>query len=242
MIKGVTLCVRRTEAIRCAARCLADAGVCITEKCDPDVTHVLLPVPSFSQGDEYLAHLLTKLPDEVTVAGGNLYSPLLENYRSVDFLQDQQYLAANAAITAECALKILDKQFGADLNRKQVLVIGWGRIGKCLAPLLKAEGANVSVAARKEADLRIIRDTGYIPSPLPDTAKTTHRFDVILNTVPVLLFPQIQTKPDCIRIELASRPGMTGSNIYDGRGLPGKISPMKSGKLIAETFLRLCGT
>ena len=40
-------------------------------------------------------------------------------------------------------------------------------------------------------------------------------------------------------LELASRPGMSGSKIIDGRGLPGKMAPVRSGRLIAETFIRL---
>lgn len=239
MLHSTVLCVQRTEAIRYAARCLEDSGIHITDKCAPDVTHALLPVPSFSNGDEYLAHLLTKLPDDVILCGGNLHSPLTEGYRCVDFLQDPFYLADNAAITAKCALSILEHQFSADLKGKQILVIGWGRIGKCLCPILTDKGANVTAAARKNTDLAMIHALGYGSIPISDAAGTTDRFDIILNTVPVLLFPQIQVKDGSIIMELASKPGMTGPKIYDGRGLPGKIAPMKSGKLIADTFIRL---
>lgn len=239
MFKGTVLCVPRSEAVRYAARYLADIGIPVTQTCAPDVTHILLPVPSFSNGDEYLAHLLTKLPDGVIVSGGNLHSPLLETYSCVDFLQDPYYLAGNAAITAECAIKVLEQQLQMAPTGKQVLVIGWGRIGKCLCPLLRGRGATVSVAARKPADLAMIRALGYRDISMADAPAETSRFDVILNTVPVLLFPQIQTKADCILMELASKPGMTGAKIFDARGLPGKISPVKSGKLIAETFIRL---
>lgn len=239
MLQGTVLCVQRTEAIRYAARYLSDSGIPVTEKCAPDVTHVLLPVPSFSTGDEYLAHLLTKLPDDVIISGGNLNSPLLEGYCCVDFLRDPYYLADNAAITAESTVKILEKQLKADLDSKQILVIGWGRIGKCLCPLLRSKGAAVTAAARKVSDLAMIHALGYNSISVTDAAAETNSFDIIVNTVPVLLFPKIQTKPDCILMELASKPGMTGPNIYDGRGLPGKISPMRSGKLIAESFIRL---
>ena len=240
MLKGNVLCVARSEAIRYAARYLSDQGVAVTEKCEPDVTHVLLPVPSFSRGDEYLAHILTGLPDDVILCGGNLNSPLTEGYCCLDFLQDPYYLADNAAITAECAIKILKKQFHAEIKGSQVLIIGWGRIGKCLCPMLKQAGAFISVAARKVSDLAMIHALGYESIPISEVSEKTQKFDVILNTVPDLLFPGIRIKDGCIAMELASRPGMTGAKIYDARGLPGKLAPMKSGKLIAETFLRLC--
>ena len=237
MLRGTVLCVQRSEAIRFASRYLTDLGIDVTDKCAPDVTHVLLPVPSFQNGDEYLAHLLTKLPDELTISGGNLHSPLLEGYRCIDFLQDPYYLAQNAAITAESAVRLLEKQ--CDLTEKRALIIGWGRIGKCLCPLMKEKGATVTVAARKIPDLAMIQALSYGSISIADAPEATKQFDIILNTIPVLLFPQIQTSPDCILMELASKPGMTGPNIIDARGLPGRISPIKSGKLIAETFLRL---
>ena len=241
MLDGTILCVQRSEAIRFAARRLAGAGYPVTEKCAPDVTHVLLPVPSFTSGDEYLAHLLTKLPDDVILWGGNLHSPLVEGYRYVDLLQDPFYLADNAAITAECAIKILEQQFSADLKNKHILVIGWGRIGKCLCPMLSGKGAHVAASARNTSDLAMIHALGFESIHISDVSADTDRFDIILNTVPVLLFPQINVKENCILVELASKPGMTGPGIFDGRGLPGKVAPMKSGKLIADTMIRLLG-
>lgn len=231
--------MQRSEAIRHAAAYLSALGIPITEKCAPDVTHVLLPVPSFSGGDEYLAHLLTKLPDEVIVSGGNLNSALLEGYRTVDFLQDPYYLAENAAITADCAIEILENRHGSILKGKQALVIGWGRIGKCLGSLLQKQGADVTIAARKAADLAMIRALGCRSLHTADAAAETTRFDIILNTVPELLYPQISSKPNAVILELASKPGMTGANIINARGLPGKMAPVRSGKLIAETFIRL---
>lgn len=239
MFKGTVLCVPRNDAIRHAAQNLSSLGISVTEKCAPDVTHLLLPVPSFTGGDEYLAHLLTKLPDELIVSGGNLNSPLLEGYACVDFLQDPYYLAENAAITARCAVDILKNRVSDDFTGKQALVIGWGRIGKCLAKLLEENHAAVTVTARKPADLAMVRALGSRSVGISDVQTETDRYDMIINTVPVLLFPNICVKSDAVLLELASKPGMTGPGIIDGRGLPGKLAPVRSGKLIAETFIRL---
>ena len=46
-------------------------------------------------------------------------------------------------------------------------------------------------------------------------------------------------RPGCVKLELASSPGMEGSDIIQARGLPGKMAPESSGKLIARTVLRL---
>jgi dipicolinate synthase subunit A len=239
MFEGTVFYVPRTDAIRYAAGYLENAGVCVTRSCDPDVTHMLLPIPSFSGGDEYLAHLLSELPENVTVCGGNLRSPLLAGYRTVDFLQDATYLKENAAITAECTVQILEERIGKDWSGKKMLILGWGRIGKCLAPLLLGRGADVTVSARKDADLAAIRALGYREIQTHHAQEITVNYDAILNTIPAMVIPKLQTKEDAIVLELASAPGMAGENITVARGLPGKMAPKMSGKLIAETFLRL---
>lgn len=238
MSTGTVLCIKGNEAIRYAAAHLASLGIPVTVKCAPDISHVLLSVPSFTTGDEYLAHLLGDLPDDVIICGGNLTSPLLEGYHYIDFLRDPDYLAANAAITAHCALQILENQMGK-LSGKEVLVVGWGRIGKCLMRLLEQQGAYVTVAARNPADLAMIRVLGAFAVSIDQATDGMDRFDAVVNTVPVLLYPNIPARSDAVLLELASKAGMTGENIIDARGLPSKMAPSKSGKLIAETFVRL---
>jgi len=239
MFQGTILCVPRSDAIRRAGDYLSDIGLQITRKAAPDISHVLLPVPSFSTGDEYLAHILADLPDSVIISGGNLTSPLLKGYATVDFLQDPYYLAENAAITASCALQIVKNKLKISLNGCQVLVVGWGRIGKCLCRLFEKEGAAVTAAARKAQDRAMASALGCRSISIDDAANETAHYDVIANTVPSMVLPEIQAKENAVILELASKPGMSGARILDCRGLPGKIAPEASGKLIAKTFIRL---
>ena len=236
MLRRPILCVPRSDAVRSAAQYLADAGLPLTYKPAPDISHVLLPVPSFGNGEGYLAHLLTDLPDDVIISGGFLDTPLLQGYQTVDFLKDPYYLAENAAITASCAIRMLNR---ISLKGKPVLLIGWGRIGKCLCRLLEAAGAALTVAVRKDTDRAMIRALGLRGISIGDARQELHHYDVILNTVPEMVLPDIDAKPDAIILELASRPGISGANIIDARGLPGKMAPEASGKLIAKTFIRL---
>lgn len=239
MFHGTILCVQRSEAIRHASRHLSDIGLQVVHKAAPDISHMLLPVPSFPTGDEYLAHILADLPEDVTISGGNLHSPLLGTYRTVDFLKDPYYLAENAAITAKCAIEIVENKLEGGLGGCPVLVVGWGRIGKCLCRLLEKACANVTVAARKDTDRAMIRALGCRGISIEDAAAELMRYQVILNTVPVMVLRDLVTRPDAVILELASKPGMSGANIIDARGLPSKMAPAASGELIARTFLRL---
>ena len=240
MFNTAILCVPRSEAIRHAGNYLSEAGLQVSSKPAPDISHVLLPVPSFPTGDEYLAHILRDLPDDVIISGGNLSSPLLKTYTTVDFLQDPYYLAENAAITAACALRIAKEQLAVPLSGQQVLIVGWGRIGKCLCRLFEKEGSTVTVAARKVGDRAMVSALGCRSISIEEAAEEAARYDVIINTVPVMVLPDIRAKEKSVLLELASKPGMTGVNILVCRGLPSKMAPDASGRLIAETFIRLC--
>lgn len=238
MFKGTVMCVPRCDAIVYAAENLASVGIHTTDRAGPDVTHLLLPVPSFSESDTYLAHILAELPDHVIVSGGSLHSPLLEHYRVVDFLQDPFYLAENAGITARCAMRIIEAHID-NIRGLPVLILGWGRIGKCLGRLLREKGADVTVGSRKPRDVAILRALGYGSEFLTHVRDTALRYKLIINTVPDLILPNLECSADTLVMELASRPGITGPRILTARGLPGKMAPEESGHLIAKTFIRL---
>ena len=227
-----------SPALCFAAESLRDHGGQIVTVPGPDVTHLLLPVPATLPA-ESLENTLALLPPEVTLLGGNL-----DRYscpcRKLDLLKDETYLAENAAITADCALRLAGQHLGVLFRCCPVLVIGWGRIGKCLSGMLAALGADVTVAARKESDQAMAGALGYGTAglsglPLP-------RFRLIFNTAPapVLSAQQLQTCPrNCVKIDLASSRGLEGDDVIWARGLPGKMLPESSGKLIADTVLRL---
>lgn len=204
-----------------AGRFLQEAGVTVTGRICPKATHWLLPVPTKIPFDA---------PPGVTIIGGNLTAP------GMDLLKDPFYLAENAAITARCAMNLIDKE----LKGLPVLALGWGRIGKCLGKFLTEAGAEVTIAARKEADVAMVRALGHGGIFLHEAPPLLARFDAVINTIPAMVLSASGCRKDCVLLELASQPGMAGDNIIDGRGLPGKYTPEESGRLIARTILRLC--
>lgn len=234
-------------ALRFACRYLMARGFQILPSPAPDATHLLLPVPSFEpdgriRGGGILEHLLADLPREITVVGGNLNHPALEGYRKLDLLQDPLYVAKNAAITADCAVRTAAGRLPVIWEDCRVLILGWGRIGKCLAALLKAMGASVAVAARKTSDRAMLAALGYGSADIARPESELCRCRVVFNTVPEEVVDLEQSAlcgADCLKIDLASRQGIAGSDVIIARGLPGKDAPESSGALIAQTFIRL---
>lgn len=207
-----------------AAAYLEAAGLDVTDDPTPDSTHLLLPVPTRD---------FSNLPKDTVIIGGNLDA--LAGYKTIDLLKDAEYLAQNAAITARCAIGLI----GKDLPELPVLILGWGRIGKCLGKFLSGAGAKVTIAARKEADVAMVRALGYEGVPIDHVTPLLPMFGAVLNTVPAMVLPAFTCAPDCVLLELASRPGMAGNSIINARGLPGKYAPRESGELIARRLLAI---
>ena len=214
------------RAVSFAARILEQNGARVATALDRSVTHVLLDVPT-KDAD------FSQIPAGVTVIGGNLDA--MEDHVKVDLLKDDQYLSENAAITADCALRLLGDRLPVAFRGCPVLVIGWGRIGKCLAAMLKALDADVSVAARKPSDLGMITALGYGAVALENVNPSLYR--TIINTAPAQVLAH-GGEEACIKIDLASQLGMAGENVLWARGLPGKMLPEESGACIARGVLR----
>jgi dipicolinate synthase subunit A len=195
-------------------------------------------VPSFSEpgvlkGGRKLQQVLKDLPENLTILGGRM--PALP-YRVVDLLEDEYYLSENAAITAHCALKRILAQFPGILQNVPVLVIGWGRIGKHLAAMLRSLGADISVAARKEADRYALKPQQY---KAVDPGKwDLKQYTIIINTAPAPVMTQAEAKRDALLVDLASVRGIAGDRVDHALALPGKDAPQESGTLIAKTTLR----
>lgn len=227
-------CPIQTGAMQYAVEILKERGYHILDLPEPDTGHLLLPVPSFPNGHDYLDPVLKVLSPTANIYGGFLNIPPLIGYQRIDFLADPYYLARNGAITAHCALDIIEELLGQDVGGHSVMILGWGRIGKCLGKLLQQKGAYVTIAARKDSDLAMIDALGYRAMDL-NHPKLDSQF--IINTIPAMVLPRVPV--NVYAIELASKPGMGGENVITARGLPGKMRPEQSGRLIAETFMRL---
>lgn len=227
-----------TDALRYARNRLQQWGYAISPVPTEQVTHLLLPVPSFEspgilKGGASLSDILKTLPENITILGGGL--PALP-YRYADFLKDEFYLTENAAITAHCAVKLVQQKYSGVLKDVPVLIIGWGRIGKQLVPLLNATGAIVTVAVRKKRDVEALQSIHCNATLISHLCPKQYR--IILNTAPALILQEKDAQPDALLIDLASVQGIQGNRVLWARGLPNKDAPQISGNLIAKTALR----
>ena len=230
-----------------ARQTLLRSGCHVVDSPGPDVTHLLLSVPSFDpegklKGGFQPEKIISGIPDTATVMGGNLFGSVFSKYKCIDFLQDPMYLAENAAITAHCAIRVAMENLSATLQDMHILVIGWGRIGKCLGKLLQNLGAHVTVTSRKAEDRAILTALGYDALDPSGLNINLSRYRLVFNTAPTVVVDEGKSqffRKDCLKIDLASKPGILDPDVICARGLPGKLAPETSGELIARTAIRL---
>lgn len=232
-----------TPACRLTCQILEAAGAEICSHPSPEITHLLLDTPSFDSegklrsGDE-VGPILQRLPENLTVVGGRLNHPALAAYRKIDLLEDEGYLAKNAAITAHCALGIAAQKLGLTFQDSQVLILGWGRIGKSLARQFRALGGNTWVAARKEKDRWMLSALGYQALDFPQAQEQLGQMDLVVNTVP---HPVLDcTEFSGLAMDLASARGLLGENVLWARGLPGIHAPQSCARIMAQRILQIC--
>ncbi len=167
-----------------------------------------------------------------------------------DYSRRETFLIKNAQLTAEAALMLAIEKMPGALYDSTCLVTGYGRIGKALAPLLRATGANVTVAARKAEDFARIESAGLRKISYSRLPAEAHRFDLVVNTADALVLGEAFIRnldPAAVIIDLASRPGGTdfeaarrqGITALHALGLPGRYSPRAAARIIMDTVTEM---
>lgn len=168
----------------------------------------------------------------------------------VDYLCREELAMLNAIPTAEGAIQIAMEETPFTLHSSKCLVVGNGRIGKILSKMLHGLGAEVTVAARKKADMAFCFAMGYKTIPISTLGKNVEDFEIIFNTAPSLIFDfglLAQLKKDVLVIDLASKPGgvdfdearRLGIKVIWALSLPGKVAANTAGDIVCNTIINI---
>lgn len=241
-LKNVTKCDTMQEVVQksnviMSAIPLSQEGVSVTAP--------------FSKVKVNLEELLPYLKGKKFIAG-KLSEKLRTDpdIQSYDMLEIEEYAILNAIATAEGAIQIAMEEFPKTLSGSNILVMGFGRIGKIVAKMLQGIGANVYCEARKNEDLAYIKAYGYTPIRLDDLDKTLSKFDIIINNIPVQILDKVKlnlVKKDVLIIDLASKPGGVDFEYAKQKeiktiwalALPGKVAPVSAAEYIKTTLYHI---
>lgn len=169
---------------------------------------------------------------------------------SIDILEQEEMAVLNAIPTAEGAIQIAMEELPVTLNSSNVLVLGYGRLGKVLAKMLSGLGAEVHVAARKYSDIAWLKAYGIKPVYINELKKYLADMDLIINTIPSRILDCEKLEmigKDCLVIDLASKPGgvdfdkakLIGIKVIWALSLPGKVAPVTAAHYMKQTIYNI---
>ena len=208
----------------------------------------------FSEGKLSIREFMHNLNAKILIAGTiapDVYELANDEYiEIVDIMKREELAVLNTIATAEGAIEIAIANTNKILHGSNVLVLGFGRIGKVLARKLAGLSTKVTCAARKEEDLAWIKAYGHKATNINLIGKNLSEFDVIINTVPQMILTAEKmeyVKPECLLIDLASNPGGIDKKAAKEKGLqlvwalalPGKVAPTTTAEFIKDTIYNI---
>ena len=203
----------------------------------------------YSEEKIKLEKLKDKLLGKIFIAGGIPQNFYKEKIKNIDLLENEELTILNAIPTVEGTIKIAINEREETIHESNVLICGYGRIGKILCDEFNALGANIYCAARKEADLAWIREKRYIPLTYKEIIKYAYKIDLIINTVPTMIVDKEKLEyfnKNVLMIDVASNPGgidkvyanEIGIKVITALGIPGKEMPLTAAKYIKDVIDR----
>ena len=234
------------------------------KKAIQDVEIVIGPIPFSSNGNTINAPFCEKemtiremmhvINAKVLIAGGispEVYGMANDEYvEIIDIMKREELAVLNTIATAEGTIQIAIENTNKILHGSEVLILGFGRIGKVLARKLAGLSAKVTCAARKDEDLAWIQAYGHKTTNINTIGDNLKQFDIIINTVPHMILTEERlknVKKECLLIDLASNPGGIDKKAVKDKNLkfvwalslPGKVAPTTSAEFIKETIYNI---
>lgn len=215
---------------------------------------VILPIPFtkdrvhiLGEGIEILP-FIKKCTGKLVIGGAlNVFTDEFKasNVECIDLMEQDSIALLNAIPTAEGAIAKAMEYTDIVLHKSNVLVLGFGRVGKILAHKLKGLDANVFCEARKKKDLAHANALGYNVVKLEELGNVLGNIDIIFSTIPKEILNEDYLKllkKDAVIIDLASSPGSVdymaarkyNIDAYLELGLPSKVAPKSAAKYLKE--------
>ena len=229
-----------------------------------DVEIVIGPIPFSSNGNTInmpfsdkeitIREMMHNINAKVLIAGSILpevYEMANDEYiEIIDIMKREELAVLNTIATAEGTIQVAIENTNRILHGSEVLILGFGRIGKVLARKLAGLSVKVTCAARKDEDLAWIQAYGHKATNINSIGENLKLYDIIINTVPHIILTEQKleyVKKETLLIDLASNPGGIDKKAIKDRNLkfvwalslPGKVAPTTSAEFIKNTIYNI---
>ena len=208
----------------------------------------------FSDKEISIREMMHVINAKVLIAGGiapEVYEMANDEYiEIIDIMKREELAVLNTIATAEGTIQVAIENTNKIIHGSEILILGFGRIGKVLARKLAGLSAKVTCAARKDEDLAWIQAYGHKATNINSLGENLKLYDIIINTVPHIILNEERlkyVKNDCLLIDLASNPGgIDKKAVKDNQlkfvwalSLPGKVAPTTSAEFIKDTIYNI---
>ncbi|MCL2631010.1 MAG: hypothetical protein FWD49_05765 [Firmicutes bacterium] len=201
-----------------------------------NVTTVITPsiIAMLEEGSELFSRSLSEEVKELA---------LKKNILHTNYFDNEEFVYKNAYLTAEGTLAHIITNTDSSIVGLKTLILGYGKVGKALAKVLKDNYAFVAVANRIGAKLDeavLFADKTF---KLSELKSEIGNYAVVVNTIPHLVLTKDllkQLNSECFVIDLASLPGGVDTNavkelnikLLHALGIPGKVAPKSASEYI----------
>lgn len=208
----------------------------------------------FSDKEISIREMMHVINAKVLIAGGiapEVYEMANDEYiEIIDIMKREELAVLNTIATAEGTIQVAIENTNKIIHGSEILILGFGRIGKVLARKLAGLSAKVTCAARKYEDLAWIQAYGHKATNINSLGENLKLYDIIINTVPHIILNEERLKyikKDCLLIDLASNPGgIDKKAVKDNKlkfvwalSLPGKVAPITTAEFIKDTIYNI---
>ena len=208
----------------------------------------------FSDNTISIRELMHSINAKILIAGSitpDIYGLANDEYiEIIDIMKREELAVLNTISTAEGAIEIAINNTNKIIHGSNILILGFGRIGKVLAKKLVGLSAIVTCAARKDEDIAWIKAYGHKSTNINTLKENLSQYDIIINTVPNLILTPERLQyvdQECLLIDLASNPGGIDKKAAKDRNLkliwalalPGKVAPITTAEFIKDTIYNI---
>lgn len=173
-----------------------------------------------------------------------------KDIKVIKFFDDEILAMQNAYLTAEGTLALIIDNTLESIKNSNILVLGYGRLGKTITKLLKDNNVNVYVATNptdEQAQATVVAN--YV-CDIKSCKKHMPYFSAIVNTIPAKVLCREElalVNKNCLIVDLASKPGGVDHkaacelNIktLHALGVPGKTAPKTAAENLRGSIYKI---
>lgn len=214
-------------------------------RCDYSVT------AKYNEDTLFLAkNFLSGAKKSVYIFGGiksdNL-TKMAKDLNYIPLLNYEDIKEENGILTSEGIIANVIYNTNHSIKDSNVVVLGYGRVGKPLVKSLCALGANVNVGVIEKEDYDNLNNSFYTNLNMKEYLKTA---DIIINTVPQLILDKDNLKyvnKSAYILDVSSHPH--GIDFVEARkynldtsvllGIPGSVSPLSAAKTLSKKIKKI---